>query len=1643
MSDHEDAAPELKPEDAPLVDDEDKPEVAPAGAPEEAGLGDDDDDDDDGPVVARRRERRGAVLDDESDDDDDDDDSAAKKKKRKAQELELDEDDYDLLEDNQVTGFRRPKEKKKRLQKAADREKGASGKEKQKPKTVRDVERDLFGDDEDDEPGPGASEKPKPEAAPVDEGDADLEASDSEDEFADFIEREEGEKPRRKLKSSMTGVRSEQLQDAVDIFGDLGELQELFARRNVEVADEGEEEEEGEEEDAFIAPEDGDEAPGAAQPRRRRKGKKVGVGLPGKWQSVFEPSIVREQMLTAADDAVRREDWPERLQLSPRPGGAPEDAQAVATWIFDRMMGVGSVRDLPTFGGDLLLSGWNDDESNEDHEARVRYREQTSGGSLPKKEADAVVLAIADLLHMVHVEGLEMPYVAQHLKDRVAPLLRGRRDDSRPPPRDASGAVLERRVHRRDVLHEVMEWDERHARMTRRRKSLEAKIDAVSALLARERADHPDLPVTAALANAAADAETDEALDDVDAKLALRFDEQLVALSEREAAAAAARGDAKAAERTLRPLNRTQYAHHVKKGLRDLLPLYGASPESLAERLVTYRGGEAESAVPDMSPEEAASVYVGPETGYETTEHVLKALTHVAAAEISAEPGVRAWLRAVVRRKACVWTQPTPAGTEAIDPFHPLAGIKRLQEKPVCDFDGSEFAATLKAHREGLVKLRIALPDRVADEVVADAEAAYLLEQSTPMADAWNALRREALDRGVRQHLVKALTREAAVAMEREARVHVRRECGEALWRRVAVAPWRPETRAEAAGDSPSDASVDVRVLAAVWGPGDPPSTFAMLDADGELVDFLQCPNIAIRAPKSGGAAVARQQADLDRLLKFMIEHRPHAVCVAASAAAGTNARLLKDAVAMVVGRIVEDHARAIPEEVDTIKVHFVDDVVPALAGQCAAQRAEFVEHSHEVRRAVALGRYVRDPPGVIAQLASGGEARSMTLSPLQDSLTEEEKASVFQRTLVDVVNQVGVDLNAAVAHPWRQFALRYVCGLGPRKAGALVAAVRAGDGGAVESRAELLRVERARDANANDSDDDDAAAARNPLGPVVFRNAAASLLVAEAEDPLDATRVHPEDYARCLEIVANALEYDFEQLKAASGGVRRKAFERAMDPENWDKLAVLDLRAYAEYLAGQGQGWTLETLRETRMELRAPYGELREPWREHTPWEEFTLLTGETAHSLCPGKIVHATVKKLQPPRRDVDGVEIGTGHVVVALDSGVTGIVAKEDLSDRLVERLEHKVAVGQVIAGRVKPNGLDLEANAVHLSCKGSVLSVEESARWEHQAWQHKRYYSFDVLDGERPKPKPKKKKQNENRGFIARNIDHPLFQNVSFQGAQKFLLDKEIGEVVLRPSSKGVSQLSMTLKFSDESYVHYDIREGAKAGVGHTANLALGSPLTLEGEEYEDLDEVYARHIEPMVKHIRAAHAHRKFRRGDKREVDLRLKAEMARAPNTRPYAISVATEHQGVFCLSAILSKSGTVHHEYFSCKPEGFRFRRIEFPTVDRMLDYFKVNPNAPRAARPAPAPPPQAPMGATAGAAPAYGAPPFDGAYPPAAYPPAGPYGQPPPGYYGGAPPVQAYGGYYGGQTPMGAHGYPPQGPPPGQPPPQYQQRY
>lgn len=70
----------------------------------------------------------------------------------------------------------------------------------------------------------------------------------------------------------------------------------------------------------------------------------------------------------------------------------------------------------------------------------------------------------------------------------------------------------------------------------------------------------------------------------------------------------------------------------------------------------------------------------------------------------------------------------------------------------------------------------------------------------------------------------------------------------------------------------------------------------------------------------------------------------------------------------------------------------------------------------------------------------------------------------------------------------------------------------------------------------------------------------------------------------------------------------------------------------------------------------------------------------------------------------------------------------------------------------------------------------------------------------------------------------------------------LEEKEIGDFIIRPSSKGPTHLSMTLKIHENVYTHIDIAEGGKESRDLTSFLSLGKTLTIGEESYEDLDEV---------------------------------------------------------------------------------------------------------------------------------------------------------------------------------------------------------
>ena len=156
--------------------------------------------------------------------------------------------------------------------------------------------------------------------------------------------------------------------------------------------------------------------------------------------------------------------------------------------------------------------------------------------------------------------------------------------------------------------------------------------------------------------------------------------------------------------------------------------------------------------------------------------------------------------------------------------------------------------------------------------------------------------------------------------------------------------------------------------------------------------------------------------------------------------------------------------------------------------------------------------------------------------------------------------------------------------------------------------------------------------------------------------DPLDNTRVHPEDYELGRKMAADALELDEEDVKAETdengpGAIVRKLFKQ----DEQDKVNELVLEEYAEQLErnySQRKRATLETI---RAELQAPYEELRRNFALLSASEIFTMFTGETKQTLCEGMIVPINVRVVKDD------------FAIVKLDCGIEGRIEGHEINHR----------------------------------------------------------------------------------------------------------------------------------------------------------------------------------------------------------------------------------------------------------------------------------------------------------------------------------------------------------------------------------------
>ena len=160
----------------------------------------------------------------------------------------------------------------------------------------------------------------------------------------------------------------------------------------------------------------------------------------------------------------------------------------------------------------------------------------------------------------------------------------------------------------------------------------------------------------------------------------------------------------------------------------------------------------------------------------------------------------------------------------------------------------------------------------------------------------------------------------------------------------------------------------------------------------------------------------------------------------------------------------------------------------------------EFPQFDVGQRSAASIARRLQDPLSELVKI----DPKSIGVGQYQHDMTQKKLGEALGGVVEDCVNRVGVDLNTASAP-----LLEYISGISKTVAKNIVEYREAN--GRFTNRKQLLKVPK--------------------LGPKAFEQCAGFLRIADGENPLDATSVHPESYPATMELLKK-LELSMEDVR-------------------------------------------------------------------------------------------------------------------------------------------------------------------------------------------------------------------------------------------------------------------------------------------------------------------------------------------------------------------------------------------------------------------------------------------------------------------------------------------------------------------------------
>ena len=734
--------------------------------------------DDAGPLPPMRR-----------DDDADDLEEIRKKKKKKKRRRyddshELAEGDLELLEEKGVRIDR--KKKLRRLRKGAADEDDNFG--------LDDEVRGLADIEEEDD----LYERRRQPEEPV----------DYDDEMDDFID--DGGRRRRRRAAERDGlVSSEAVRQARSIFGD---VEEMTQYRGVDkLFQKGQEGDDDEDADYLGEDEQEDESKPLRTIRERDDDRFGDIdAMPDDEELGTQEANIATQLSGPGDDAeeVKRivaMDVPEELQYHFGPDHrTPTDAELKeeGTWIYNH-----GFRDNPMFQ------------------------------DLEHYKPEAVTNRIVVVLSYIHIDKLDIPFIAMYRKDYITPFLIPRAGEilrGNPSEHDfeARGAMRTPRgfnSYQYDgyrpgisidhlqgvprgyddgfgdwgVLWHILDLDKKFASMVKKRQSLlaatkEAAEKGVPSLVVKE--------VTTIIETC----EDEQRLKDADAYLHLAVELADVVTKRNNALSDFMEedDDDKRAKRPSRRKNR--YTYFCKRGYRALAEEFGLSARQFGEnfRSASQYGSGMQMHVPldaDDEPLEVAKVCadrLGESaaragiTDQKMAERLLNAARLILVTEIVADMQVMQTAREILCKPGTVSisTIPTRQGIAQVDDTHPLRPVTCLAEKKLESFSNTtDFALVMRAVNLGFTQLKVVLqPEQVA-KFDSSLQSSFLVAGvPSQMVEKWNEERMHVVSE-VKRIITKELINEITEELNSHTDLVLRSHLCQAASRRFLLGPGRPD----------------------------------------------------------------------------------------------------------------------------------------------------------------------------------------------------------------------------------------------------------------------------------------------------------------------------------------------------------------------------------------------------------------------------------------------------------------------------------------------------------------------------------------------------------------------------------------------------------------------------------------------------------------------------------------------------------------------------------------------------------------------------------------------------------------------------------------------------------------------------------